>query len=130
MALIRPISTSESTTSLWQNSDPTTAYAASTVNLSDSISNYRYLKIIFRKSTSSADTFSVIVDTSELANTTLSTSNTFSGSCSFRSSDNVVYCRRFSYSAANSIEFSTSFVVNYEGSVTTTLIPTEIIGIK
>lgn len=129
MALIRPISTSERATSLWQNSSPSTAYAASTVTLADSINNYRYLKIVFRLSTSLTDTFSSIVDTSNFDDTSISAGGTFAGSCASRIGQ-VVYCRRFCYSAANSIDFSIAHTVNTAGSDNSNLIPIEIIGIK
>ena len=37
-------------TVLWTNSDPTASFSAQTVTLSDSLLNYKYLKIVYRSS--------------------------------------------------------------------------------
>ena len=51
-------------TTLWTNSNPDTAFGANqTITLSDNISNYDYIKIYYRSSTTSSNYTSVIIPT-------------------------------------------------------------------
>lgn len=51
---------------LWSNSDPTSSFAAQTVNLSDSVTNYDFLLVTYAFSTGSQDFSSVLIPVSEI----------------------------------------------------------------
>ena len=64
---------SVTTTTLWTNSDPTVAFAAQYVELSQSMTNFDYIRITFRYTTANATEYINIVTPLELSDTTNTT---------------------------------------------------------
>lgn len=128
MALIRPISTSEISTSLWQNSSPTSGFVAQNVTLSDDINNYSKIKVVFRAATDTSTEFSTIVDVSDYL-ATGNTSGYYLGSCVYRHTSGLM-CKRFYYSNATTLAFSQTDQVAGTTQDNNIVVPIEILGIK
>ena len=60
---------SHSESILWQNADPTAVFAPQNVTLSDSISNYSYIKITYRARITETNEFSVYMSVNDFKNT-------------------------------------------------------------
>lgn len=117
------VATSE--TSLWRNSSPTSTMGETTVTLSDSISNYDYLKIRFRRSTTNDTQIEVIYPKSTV--NTCVTGDSIKMGCNSYST--YYYYRTCAKQSETSLLFSACR--NSEGtSATGGLIPLEVIGIK
>lgn len=124
-----------SETTLWTNQSPTSNLANdTTITLSDNMTNYKYLKIKYRKSTTIADENSVMLDVAD-----------FKANCGYtdrvanrsfylafgswaRSSSSV---RVFFYVSDTEINFDRAYSPGATGSnYTSEQIPVEIIGMK
>lgn len=117
------VATSE--TSLWRNSSPTSTMGETAVTLSDSISNYDYLKIRFRRSTTNDTQIEVIYPKSTV--NTCVTGDSIKMGCNSYST--YYYYRTCAKQSETSLLFSTC--KNSEGTIATGgLIPLEVIGIK
>lgn len=120
-------STGYTETSLWTNSAPTSAFAAQTVTLSDSISNYKYIKIKYRVSNSNSETSSVIMSVEDLKNTdTFDSTGLTYGSMS----GNGYKVRDYYYVNDTSISFTAGYQINYVATDNNSCIPLEITGLN
>ena len=121
-------------TVLWQNSAPTSNLPSSgytqEVTLSDDMTNYDYIKVTFRASTTNSTSMSVLVSSSDIA-AVVNGSNTVSVPAMATSlTSNWGSSRKFTFSAVNKINFYTSFKYNENGNSGAYLVPTSVIGIK
>lgn len=118
-------------TVLWTNGNPTSSFSAQLVTLNDSISNYDYLKFVFKVRNNIDENSSVIIETSEF----VKLNNSGSGYLRALCSPSIVYgnytvTRRANYVDDTSIRFDTANYINANGGNTSAAIPLEIIGIK
>lgn len=114
-------------TTLWTNNSPTSSFASQTVTLSDYVSNYDYIKITFRLSTSSTDTLSILVPKEDYSKY----DGTSSGAGVMHVNSNTGYCRLARTFTGTSINFAPCWTVfAAAGSNNNLLIPVSIVGIK
>lgn len=129
LASLKKIGGSEKYTEtvLWTNPDPSSSFAGQNVTLSDSIGNYKYMKITWKTTTSDTAYSSAYVLVSDLASMTAANGNRFvSISCMWTN----VYKRNITYNSATSIGISTSYRENASGSNNGVCIPLEILGVN
>lgn len=122
-------------TALWTNSNPTSEFSAQTISLSDNVTNYNYVKLVF-KSDLNQDIFSsVIHDVTtfmalKLLNTDAS-SYTQAGVVAMTTSNaNTWRYRSYKATASNRVQFSASFPSNSATAANRYLLPYQIIGMK
>ena len=120
-------------TTLWTNSSPSSAFSAQTVSLSQTVNNFKFIKIIFYNSTSQDESTETIISTSKLkalSNNTNS-ANFYRGASPAYFSSNVAQIREFYYSNTTTIGFTSTFRVNNATSGSNSnCIPYKIIGIN
>lgn len=106
-----------SETVLWTNPSPTSNQAASTVSLTDNISNYKYIKIYWKNVSNGTWETSALVDVEEF---TKWTSTYYAiGICASRTSTGTVYYRTVSYNNDNSVKISAASESRPERSIIT-----------
>lgn len=115
-------------TTLWTNSSPTSTFAAQSVTLSQSLSNFDYIRFEYRFSTSNSASYSVIIKASDVTNS-LTTSGNFTIALMVRSSS-YYRSRRVTYNSLTSLEVSLAWDSNHAGSSNSEAIPTKIVGMK
>lgn len=86
---------SMSETTLWTNADTTTGFAAQTVNLSDNISNYKFIAINIKVTTSTDEFYTYYFQASDVPNF-LSNTRPLLGDAH---SNNYFYYRSLTYSS-------------------------------
>lgn len=116
-------------TSLWTNSAPTSNFADQNVTLSDSITNYKYIAIRIRFSTTESASATTIVSTSDFVTMT---NTTTSGHplCFVGGRYSNVYERAVYYVDATTVKFGSSFQQNSTSVSNGTVIPLEILGLN
>ena len=114
-------------TSLWTNSAPTSNFAAQAVTLSDSIDNYKYVKIRYRLSTSNTTEFSDIVTVSDLKRS-LSGDNQMLVGLDGRTT--ATWARYITYTNSTSLSVTTAYQLSGTSSSQSALIPLEILGLN
>ena len=114
-------------TSLWTNSAPTSNFAAQAVSLSDSIDNYKYLRVRYRMSTTDASEYSCIFLVDDIKHSSAST-NVPQFSVVARTT--TTYVRTFYYVSGTSLQMNAAYVMNNTGNVTNVAIPLEILGLN
>lgn len=114
-------------TVLWTNPSPTSTFAAQTVTLSDSIENYKYIKVSYRVSNSNDASNSVIMSVEDLKNTdTFGTANSRYGSIS----GNQYKVRDYYYIDSTNIAFTAGYQINAVATDNNSCIPIEITGLN
>ena len=114
-------------TVLWTNPSPTSDFGQTTVTLSDSISNYNYIAVKWKVSTSLSTTSTTIV----LVDDFKSMLNQNGDNALFIASVNQNgWARTVFYVSDTSITISTSYRLNAQGNSGSNAIPLAIIGIK
>ena len=117
-----------SETTLWTNSSPTSSFAAQDVTLSQSFTNFDYIKINWRATKSNTTAASMIVPPSVLQNSS-ATAN--SNNVEFGThTGSTVRARSIRYSSNTKLSISTAYNVNTSGNSTDYAIPTSIVGLK
>lgn len=119
-------------TILWTNPDTSVDFAAQTVSLSDSISNYKYIAIDYCYNKSNTGiTSRVIYDVTDFKKGVKdgSTNHTISG-LTIEGANNVNYARPVFYISDTSIAFGLSSTLNGSGTYAAGAIPLEILGIN
>lgn len=119
-------------TVLWTNPSPTADFAAQTITLSDSISNYKYIgiKYCFNKTNTS------IIDTAIYKTEEMRASTTDSGTdhnaimLGLQTSNYYSFSRVVGYVSDTSIKFTTGYRLNAASSSANANIPLEILGIN
>ena len=114
-------------TTLWTNSSPTSTFAAQTVNLSQSYSNFDYLKFVFRRSTSDSYEAVFVFPKSEFTSKSRSLTVGISGTTA--GSDNVLRNIYQSSGSTSQMKFSTGWSYG-NTNVPGNCIPKSIVGIK
>lgn len=129
LASLKKIGGSEQYTEtvLWTNPSPTASFAGQNVTLSDSITNYKYMKITWKTTTSDTAYSSAYVLVSDLASMTATNGSRF---MSISCMSTNVYKRNVTYNSATSIGISTSYRENASGSNNGVNIPLEILGVN
>ncbi len=115
-------------TTLWTNSSPTSTMADTTATLSDNLSNYDYLKVTYRISTSNATTNEVIVPVSDFKAMKYGNTYNFMGVSAYVSS--LAYCRPIEYTSETTIKIYQARKLYNSGYGNTIAIPTKISGLK
>lgn len=121
-------------TSLWTNSAPTSGFAGQEVTLSDSIDNYKYIKINYAYAasynTGKCNT-SIIVSVDDFKKMTYNTSDRHNiGSLSVQNQANVAYNRILFYVSNTTVRFGTCYQQGTNTASNTNNIPLEILGLN
>ena len=121
-------------TSLWTNSSPSSAFAAQTVTLSDSISNYKYVAICYKYAGTTDgvnDPMSVIVPVDKFK-TSLKNNSTRHNILvlGVETNGNAGWTRNVFYASDTTIEFDTGYRQNAASSSGDICVPTEILGLN
>ena len=125
-----------SETVLWTNPTPSSTFGDSTITLSDDINNYKYLKIVWKKSTSNAEYITTIVSVDEFKTST----NAGAGSARYAFSFCSIYykgtgstnsgIRIFYYVTDTTIKMSQALGFNGSNVDNSVDIPYQVIGLK
>ena len=115
-------------TVLWTNSAPTSTFASQTVNLSDSMQNYKYIKIKTEYDTSQSPTASVLMSVDDVNNMTGQTIVVNLCLASHDSAGN--YIRPISFSTNTSVVFGNCLPLRSTTIDNTKSIPLQVIGLK
>lgn len=115
-------------TVLWTNPSPTSTWTyTQMINLSDDYTNYKYLKVIFRKHTSDNSKRSVLIPTDEFAISSTGTPLTYTMGYQ---STTALMVRRILSDDSTTMHVSTCRQVNGTQSNDNQIIPYQIIGLK
>lgn len=118
-------------TVLWTNPDPTSDFAAQTVNLSDSIGNYDYIAFTYKLQKAQTATYKVYYSAAEvLAWRAMTDSGTYLpfGVIGGRSDEN--YKRLLAKEATNQVSFSTATGMANSTASNGMITPLQVIGVK
>lgn len=130
MALYRCTNTGGSSpeeVTLWSNPDDTASFAVGqTINLSDDITNYRYLKFRYKISTSKDIYGTMIRPVSEVRETFTATNHLIYCVCGKTSSDGAAQGRIYKYLSDTSFEYDGYSSLGVSSSL---IIPVSIVGI-
>ena len=116
-------------TSLWTNSSPTSDFATQNVTLSDSIDNYKYIKIVWKAYKSATTTSSVIVLVNDFKSFNYVANYTV-GSLASNNSSNQPYARRYVYVSDTVIGFHDALRIYAAATSNDMAIPLEILGLN
>lgn len=122
-------------TSLWTNPSPTSDFAGGqNVTLSDSISNYKYIKINFAYAasynTGKCNT-SIVISTDDFKDMTYNTNDRRNGvSLSCQNTSNTAYSRMAIYISDTTVRFGTCYQVPTNTTANANCIPLEILGLN
>ena len=114
-------------TVLWTNSAPTSNFADQNVTLSDSMSNYDYLKFTYKKATNNATSTSAVFSVSDVKNFA---DESVYGQLGGESATDWYMSRYIWYISDTSVRISTAWKLNSVGNNNAYIIPLAIIGIK
>lgn len=118
-------------TSLWSNSNPSTASNSFTCTLSASITNFTFIRIYYKPINTSSTIYYIDADIDMLqASTDTGAQNFTLMLCSVGSSDNRKYCRFINCNSNNTIYIGNAYGVNKEIYSNIYNIPTSITGLK
>ena len=115
-------------TSLWTNPSPNSNFAQTTVTLSDSMSNYKYLAFAFKGVTSSTTVVRAVVSVEDLGKMGI-TSNTPDIRLNGTASANG-YSRYVIKASDTTITFGSAYATNTQASDNSRAIPVEILGLN
>ena len=116
-------------TLLWENPSPNATFAAQSVTLSDSISNYDYIHFYFKSGASTNNIRSNIYSVADVKASTKSgaRNNVCSTACSNTGSASA---RSITYESDTQLAFSSAWSLGNAASYNQTTIPLSIYGIK
>ncbi len=117
-------------TVLWANSSPSSSFAAQNVTLSDSLSNYDYIKVTYRISTSDGTSTSAICSVSDFKNYNTGTNKGFWLSLGGNPINSQSWVRELTYVSDTSIGITGGLRIQANSNDTSYFIPLEILGIK
>lgn len=115
-------------TTLWTNSSPTSNFSAQEVTLSDSISNYDYIEIVWRVSTSNSTEGAVMMPVSTFIDSGTSYDKPKLSICVAATS--ALYARRVQYTSDTSVYITICYKVGSSGTSGAYAIPLYIKGVK
>lgn len=114
-------------TSLWTNPSPTANFAGQIVELSDNISNYKYIAVKWKDSTSVDQVGEIVLDSANFM-TQASSPNFYNFPAMV--SSNQSYTRAVAYNSANKIQFGQCYRLGQTTTNNAYSVPTEILGIN
>lgn len=114
-------------TSLWTNSAPTSNFASQSVSLSESMDNFKYIGIKYKRTTTSTDSITVIILVSEFKLATDGSTNYHIG---LGGNNTNTYTRRCVYQSNTTIGFANAGRIGTSGTDNSLIIPTEILGLN
>ena len=116
---------------LWTNSNPNTGWGGGTATLSDSISNYPLIKVVFKLQASSGNIqYSTIMEVEDFKQTTnLSRAGTIAGGVIGRPSA-AIYARGFWYISDTAVGFGQATGVGNNYTNGDIVVPISIIGLS
>lgn len=118
-------------TVLWTNPSPSSNFSAQTVTLSDSIDNYKYIKIKHKDSTTGSDILEVICSVADLKESIFNKGSVHAQlAIDMQNSGNTLRSRAVGYVSSTSIQFSACYNCNATGSDNSCAIPLEILGLN
>ena len=117
-------------TSLWTNPSPTSEYSGGNVTLSDSLSNYKYIKIKTRLATTNANTWSTIYLVNDFKTFAQNSIASGYGHIGSMNSSNARRSRGLVYVDDTTVNFKVAYEDGNSTLVNTTIIPTEILGLN
>lgn len=119
-------------TVLWTNPSPTADFAAQTVTLSDSISNYKYIafKYKYGKTTADTDYALEIFPVEDIRESVSDSNNRNIVSLGIRTATAQLWARGVFYVSDTSIQFGTCYRLNTAASTANGANPLEILGIN
>lgn len=116
-----------SETTLWTNSSPTSNFAAQNINLSQSISNFKFIRIYWRVKASVSTENSIIVSASNFSS--FGAGNNINALLiGIRGSSGALSGRAVRYVSDTSLNISDAYAMNTSGSGKDSSIPTKITG--
>ena len=121
------VSTSLSETTLWTNSSPTSNFAAQNINLSQSISNFKFIRIYWRVKASVSTENSIIVLASNFSSFGSGT-NINALLIGIRGGSGALSGRAVRYVSDTSLNISAAYALNKAESGTDSSVPTKITG--
>lgn len=118
-------------TSLWTNPSPNSEFAPQTVTLSDSISNYKYIKFTYKhdSNNSTSDVSAIYIETNDFVMLTENAQTLAVAICA-RNSSNAPYNRQITYENGTSIKVHRAQVYNGTTVNNSLALPLEILGIN
>ena len=115
-------------TTLWTNSSPTSSFATQTVTLSNGISNYSYIKIVYRASNTVEEESYLYVPQAKMISSTETNDYNIVGLCNYGTS--YRYIRFAFYASDTSIKFSDCGRWKNNANGNTICVPISIIGVN
>ena len=117
-------------TILWTNNSPTSEYSGGNVTLSDSLSNYDYIKITVRAGTTNTTSWSTLYSISEFKTFAQNSTVSGCGHISGLNSANVRRSRGLVYVDDTTVNFKVCYEDGNSTLKNSDIIPTAIIGCK
>lgn len=118
-------------TVLWTNPSPNATFPATTVTLSDSLSNYKYIGVKFKNATNNSTECTALISTSDLIKSSSDIYGTSRVGIALQSIySNSAYVRRVAYISDTSINITLAYQINGTGSQAGVMIPLEILGVN
>lgn len=119
-----------SETQLWSNSSPSSDFAGNSISLSQSVSNFTYIKIVYAANKSEASSYNgiVIIPPSMLLNS--GTKNYAEVNLGGQNSNGVKYARRITGASSTSITFGACGQVDSTTRANSHCIPLKVYGLK
>lgn len=114
-------------TLLWTNSNPTSNFEESTIALNEPYTNFKFIKIEYRVSTSDGTSISAIFSKEDVAKSTTANNTPVIGLCSRTSAP---FARMVYQISTNQIKFSRCKNLDNASADASKVIPTNIYGIK
>ena len=115
-----------SETVLWTNPNPSSAFSIQNITLPQSITDFEYIKFVYRISTGNSKTCAVIMSVDDFINTNIST-NRLTMEAYLSSAH---YARMVNYNSPTSINIEGAYRINASGNTDAGAIPQEIIGLR
>ena len=114
-------------TSLWTNPSPTSNFASQSVSLSESMDNFKYIGIKYKRTTAATDSITVIILVSEFKLATDGSTNYHIG---LGGNNTNTYTRRCDYQSNTNIGFANAARIGASGTDNSVIIPLEILGLN
>jgi len=114
-----------SETVLWTNPNPTSGFSATTVTLSQAVTDFKFFKYVYRVSTTDSTIYSIIMSVEDFVNS-VSSKSRFCAMCSIGSQ----HVRALNYISPTSFQVELAYKVNSVGTTNTAAIPQAFIGLK
>ena len=118
-----------SETVLWTNPSPTSGFTSQSVNLSDNLTNYKFIKATWKISKSTSDEAAVIMSIDDFLQTGLTQSD-FLFTLTSRISNNITAVRSCWYETDNKIHIGTGIDAGSSTTRNDNCIPLKVFGLK